>query len=68
MVEQLGTIEQPTLVIYGTRDAPFVAAARLLMGRLPIAEELRVEGSGHHPLVEDHDSVTTAIRRFLTST
>lgn len=66
VVKQLDAIEQPTLVIYGTRDAPFAAAARLLTDHLPNAKELRVEGSGHHPLVEEHDSVITAIREFLT--
>jgi pimeloyl-ACP methyl ester carboxylesterase len=68
VVDQLDTIGQPTLVIYGTRDAPFAAAARLLISHLPVAKELRVEGSGHHPLVEAHGAVISAIREFLTTT
>jgi hypothetical protein len=34
VVERLGDIRHRTLVIYGSRDAPFVAGARLLLDRL----------------------------------
>jgi pimeloyl-ACP methyl ester carboxylesterase len=65
VVERLASIHAPTLVIYGSRDAPFVAGSRLLLDTIPSAIELRVEGSGHHPLVEDHDHVLAEISSFL---
>lgn len=65
VVEHLASIHRQTLVIYGSRDAPFVAGARLLLDTIPNAIELRIEGSGHHPLVEDHDHVLAEISSFL---
>ncbi len=65
VVDDLASIQTPTLVVYGTLDAPFVAGSRLLLDHLPNATEVRIEGSGHHPLVEDHDYVIAEIRRFL---
>jgi pimeloyl-ACP methyl ester carboxylesterase len=65
VVDRLASIEVPTLVIYGSRDAPFVAGSRLLVDSMPHVIELRIEGSGHHPLVEDHDRVVAEISTFL---
>jgi pimeloyl-ACP methyl ester carboxylesterase len=65
VVDHLASIHVPTLVIYGSRDAPFVAGSRLLVDSIPTAIELRIEGSGHHPLVEDHDHVLAEISTFL---
>ena len=66
VVDQLATIDAPALVVYGSLDAPFVAGSRMLVDGLPNALELRVEGSGHHPLVEQPEAVLPVIRRFLT--
>jgi pimeloyl-ACP methyl ester carboxylesterase len=65
VVDRLTSIHAPTLVIYGSKDAPFVAGSRLLVDSIPNAIELRIEGSGHHPLVEDHDHVLAEISTFL---
>jgi len=65
VVDRLASIEVPTLVIYGSRDAPFVAGSRLLVDSMPQVIELRIEDSGHHPLVEDHDRVVAEISTFL---
>ncbi|HYN32903.1 MAG TPA: alpha/beta hydrolase [Ilumatobacteraceae bacterium] len=67
VVDRLASIQTPTLVVYGTLDAPFVAGSRLLLDHLPNAVEVRLAGTGHHPLVEDHDHVIAEIRRFLKS-
>jgi pimeloyl-ACP methyl ester carboxylesterase len=65
-VDRLSSIQIPTLVIYGTRDAPFVAGSRILLEHLPDSEELRLDGVGHHPLVEANQDVVDAIGRFLS--
>lgn len=65
LVDDLGRVRAPALVVYGTRDAPFVAGARLLLGGLADAVALPVPGCGHHPLVEAHDVVLDEVRRFL---
>jgi pimeloyl-ACP methyl ester carboxylesterase len=68
LIDRLERIRCPTLVIYGTRDAPFAAAAPYLLDSIPNVEELRIDGCGHHPLVEAHDRVVAKIRTFLHST
>lgn len=68
VVDQLAQIAVPVLVVYGSRDAPFVAGARLLIDRLPNAQELCVMDSGHHPLVEAPQIVLDEIRTFLSRT
>jgi proline iminopeptidase len=66
VVDELATIEAPVLVVYGSLDAPFAVGSRMLVDRLPNVLELRVDGSGHHPLVEQPDVVLPVIREFLT--
>lgn len=65
LIDSLGQVRCPALVVYGTRDAPFAAAAPYLLTGLPRADELRVDGCGHHPLVEAHDRVVARINAFL---
>ena len=68
LIDRLGRIRCPTLVIYGAREAPFAAAAPYLLDAIPNVEELRIDGCGHHPLVEAHDRVVAQIRTFLHGT
>jgi len=68
LVDRLEEIKQQALVVYGSRDAPFAAGSRILLSSLPNATELRIGGSGHHPLIEDHDHVLAAVQRFLLPT
>jgi proline iminopeptidase len=67
VVDRLPSFEQPALIIYGSRDAPFVAGSALLTRGLPNSKELALEGVGHHPLVEAHERVLAAIEDFLGS-
>jgi len=65
VVDRLPSIAHPALIIYGSRDAPFVAGSQLLTSRVPDAESLPIEGAGHHTLVEAHDRVVAAVEEFL---
>jgi pimeloyl-ACP methyl ester carboxylesterase len=65
VVDRLAAIAQPALIIYGSRDAPFVAGSLLLLREMPNVRELALNGVGHHPLVEAQDRVVAAIADFL---
>jgi len=65
MSDDLRRIACPVLVIYGERDAPFAAAAGLLVAGLPQARTVHFAGVGHQPLVEEHDATIRAIRDAL---
>ncbi len=65
LVDDLPRIVAPALVVYGTRDAPFVAGARLLLDGLPDVVGVPLSGVGHHPLVEANAVVLGEVRRFL---
>ena len=62
----LAGVRQPALVIWGAGDPVFPADdARRLVGLLPDAELLLVEGAGHLPHEECEPEVTAAILEFL---
>jgi pimeloyl-ACP methyl ester carboxylesterase len=65
LTDQLGKISCPVVIIFGDHDAPFTAGARLLSAGLPDARTLRLQGVGHHPLVEGHDRTIEAIADAL---
>ena len=65
LTDQLVKIACPVLIIFGDRDAPFTAGAQLLASGLPNARTLRLQGVGHHPLVEEHDRTIEAIASSL---
>lgn len=48
VVDRLGSIQTPSLVVCGTRDAPFVAGSKLLLSHLRNVDEVRLDGVGHH--------------------
>jgi pimeloyl-ACP methyl ester carboxylesterase len=66
LTPQLGKIDVPTLVIWGSRDR--LLAPRFfpkLVASLPNARGYALEGYGHHPHLETADEVNGVIRDFL---
>lgn len=49
---QVADLKVPLLLLYGSRDAGAVAAARRFRSAVPGAEELVIAGAGHHPFYE----------------
>lgn len=49
---QVADLTVPLLLLYGSRDAGAVAAARRFRSAGPGVEELVIAGAGHHPLYE----------------
>ena len=63
-VPQLPSIDVPTLIMFGTRDAMAVAGARYFEP-LPGASFRALQGVGHEVLIEEPAEVTDEILRFL---
>ena len=66
-VDRDQAIVAPALVVHGTADrvVPYYANAELLVGRLPHAEHLSLEGAGHLALLERPDEVQKHILDFV---
>ncbi len=63
----LGRIEQPTLLVYGTGDPTGnVVLWRRVMGAMPRGELEVMDGAGHQPWFDDAQSVADRVRRFMT--
>lgn len=66
IIDCLGGIALPTLVINGTVDRMTpLKYARYLVDELPNARLLVVEGAGHMVALEKPEAVTAAVQRFL---
>ncbi len=63
--DRLATLDIPTLVVAGERDAKFVALAERLATTLPDAELAIVEGVGHTVHLEAPDELLAVLRPWL---
>jgi 3-oxoadipate enol-lactonase len=69
VLESLGQITVPALVMVGERDVPgFLAMSDTLARRLPAAELVTVAGAGHMVNMEQPAQVTAALTDFLRRT
>jgi abhydrolase domain-containing protein 6 len=57
----------PLLAIFGAEDAIVPPATAQLFMRVPGAEMVMIEGSGHSPMVEAPEKTLEAIRGFLSA-
>jgi proline iminopeptidase len=66
--DRLGDVTQPVLVLAGRHDRTCVPAASEAMAeRIPTAELVVFEHSGHMSFVEEGEAYVAAVRRFLQS-
>ena len=65
--ELLTEVAVPTLVLVGSEDRAFRAAAEVMAARIPGAQLVVVEGAGHAPNVDRPEVVNAALREFLAS-
>jgi len=65
LFEALPRLTAPTLLVAGTLDPTFVAAARELAQRLPRAEVCEIADAGHAVHLEQPEAFTAAVRDFL---
>lgn len=65
VIDRLGEIRAPTLVLVGEEDAAYQRAAELMATRIPGAESARIAGAGHIVNLEAVDAFNARILEFL---
>ncbi len=67
VIDELGTIEQPTLVILGERDSAFAASAAVFEKQLDVRRTLVVPDAGHSVHAKRPEPVAAAIVEFVSA-
>jgi pimeloyl-ACP methyl ester carboxylesterase len=65
VIDRLGEIAAPTLVLVGERDEQFLRAADVLAARMPRAERVTLPGAGHIANLDDPQAFDSALIGFL---
>jgi pimeloyl-ACP methyl ester carboxylesterase len=65
VLDALGAVAVPTLVLVGAEDAAFLAAASYLAGKVPGAVHVVLEGAGHAANVDQPQRFDAAVTSFL---
>lgn len=65
VLDSLATISVPTLVLVGSEDEQFLAAADVMERRIPQAHKLVLEGAGHAANLDAPDRFNAALNHFL---
>jgi pimeloyl-ACP methyl ester carboxylesterase len=65
VLDELPDIAVPTLVVVGSDDAPFLAAADYMTAKIPQARKVVIPGAGHAPNVDTPDLFGAELRAFL---
>jgi pimeloyl-ACP methyl ester carboxylesterase len=65
VLEGLASIAVPALVVVGSDDAPFLAAADYMTAKIPQARKVVIPGAGHAPNVDKPKLFDAALRGFL---
>lgn len=64
-IDELPSIQAPTLVLVGEEDEAFRRAAEVMAARLPKATQVVVPGAGHVVTIEEPEAVNRALIEFL---
>ena len=62
---ELGTLQIPTLVLWGEHDAKFAALGRRLVEAIPDARGAEIEGAGHAAHLQRPDQVVAHLRDLV---
>jgi len=65
VIENLGEIKVPTLVLVGENDTPFLQAAEYLSKSIPDAEYVIISEAGHAANLDNVESFNTVVLEFL---
>lgn len=65
VMDVIGSISVPTLVIVGTEDKAFLAGSEYMAKKIPGAELAMIPGAGHAANMEKPDEFNAALRGFL---
>ena len=67
VIESLAAIEVPSLVLVGSDDTRFLAAADYMAGKIPNSSKEVIENAGHMANIDQPDAFNSTIARFLSS-
>lgn len=65
VIASLPAIDVPTLVVVGSEDKPFLAAADYMAAKIPGAKKVVIEGAGHAANVDQPEAFNAAVLGFL---
>ncbi len=65
VIDELGSIQHPSLVIVGEKDEPYLRAAEVLAARLPRAERVTIPRAGHVVNIEEAEAFNAVLIRYL---
>jgi len=65
VISSLPTIAVPSLVVVGANDAPFLAAADYMAGKIPGAKKVIIPDAGHAANMDQPAAFNAAVRGFL---
>jgi 2-succinyl-6-hydroxy-2,4-cyclohexadiene-1-carboxylate synthase len=65
VVDRLGEIKVPTLVICGEKDEPFLDASNVMHENIPGSELVIIPGAGHNPQIETPVEFNSILSGFL---
>ncbi|KKL08125.1 hypothetical protein LCGC14_2579030, partial [marine sediment metagenome] len=66
LLDELGAIEVPTLIICGENDDPFVKPSHRMHERIPGSELVIIPGAGHTPQIEKPAEFNSVLTGFLS--
>jgi pimeloyl-ACP methyl ester carboxylesterase len=67
VIESLPTISVPTLILVGSDDQPFLAAADVMAAKIPGATKVVIEHAGHASNIDQPEAFNSAVLGFLGS-
>jgi pimeloyl-ACP methyl ester carboxylesterase len=65
VIESLGNIKVPTLVLVGEKDTPFLPAAEYMASAIPGAQRKVIPNAGHSANIDNPEEFNRAILDFL---
>ncbi len=65
VIQSLGSVEVPALVIVGANDTPFLAAADYMTAKIPHATKIVIPDAGHSSNIDQPEIFNQAVTRFL---
>jgi pimeloyl-ACP methyl ester carboxylesterase len=67
VIDALGTVRVPTLIVVGDRDEPFLAPCRYMAGKIPGARLEVIKDAGHSANLDQPDAFNRVLTDFLDS-
>lgn len=65
VIESLPSIAVPSLVVVGSEDAPFLAAADYMAAKIPGAQKVVIENAGHAANIDQPAAFNAAVLAFI---